>query len=303
DCWPRVAFGSPRWSALSLGWVRRRGRQCGSYGYEGAYAGAFAKRYCRPRQGIRLRVPIVGNLRDGLAAVYDYGPNGVELKNNLKRLWWEAMTQLHGNVVGIDAAIFMEPRTWEASGHVAGFNDPLIDNLDSKKRYRADVLIEEKAAEYEKAGDPARGAALTAELGRLLTANDLAGVKQLIIDEKIVDPLSGSGKWTDMEMQFFVRPGTEGEWYDTWKAARRRFHEAIGLPAEKLRFHDHDKLAHYAKAAVDIEFEFPFGFKEIEGIHSRSDFDLTQHQNLSRKKQQYFDNDIDEATGKPYGNY
>jgi glycyl-tRNA synthetase len=316
---------------------------------------------------------------DGLAAVYDYGPNGVELKNNLKRLWWEAMTQLHGNVVGIDAAIFMEPRTWEASGHVAGFNDPLIDNLDSKKRYRADVLIEEKAAEYEKAGDPARGVALTAELGRLLTANDLAGVKQLIIDEKIVDPLSGSSKWTDvrqfnlmfstqgsavdsdappvylrpetaqgifvnflnvqksarmkipfgiaqigkafrneivarqfifrmrefeqMEMQFFVRPGTEGEWYETWKAARRRFHEALGLPANKLRFHDHDKLAHYAKAAVDIEFEFPFGFKEIEGIHSRSDFDLTQHQNLSRKKQQYFDNDLDPATGKPYGNY
>ena len=316
---------------------------------------------------------------DGLAAVYDYGPNGVELKNNLKRLWWEAMTQLHGNVVGIDAAIFMDPRTWEASGHVAGFNDPLIDNLDSKKRYRADVLIEEKAAEYEKAGDPARGAALTAEMGRLLTANDLDGVKQLIIDEKIADPLSGSTKWTDvrqfnlmfstqgsavdsdappvylrpetaqgifvnflnvqksarmkipfgiaqigkafrneivarqfifrmrefeqMEMQFFVRPGTEGEWYDTWKASRRRFHEAIGLPAEKLRFHDHDKLAHYAKAAVDIEYEFPFGFKEMEGIHSRGDFDLTQHQNLSRKKQQYFDNDIDETTGKPYGNY
>ena len=316
---------------------------------------------------------------DGLAAVYDYGPNGVELKNNLKRLWWEAMTQLHGNVVGIDAAIFMDPRTWEASGHVAGFNDPLIDNLDSKKRYRADVLVEEKAAEYEKAGDPARGAALTAELGRLLTANDLAGVKQLILDEKIVDPLSGSGKWTDvrqfnlmfstqgsavdsdappvylrpetaqgifvnflsvqksarmkvpfgiaqigkafrneivarqfifrmrefeqMEMQFFVRPGTEGEWYETWKAARRRFHEAIGLPAAKLRFHDHDKLAHYAKAAVDIEYEFPFGFKEIEGIHSRSDFDLTQHQNLSRKKQQYFDNDLNPETGKPYGNY
>ena len=315
----------------------------------------------------------------GLAAVYDYGPNGVELKNNLKRLWWEAMTQLHGNVVGLDAAIFMDPRTWEASGHVAGFNDPLIDNLDSKKRYRADVLIEDKAAEYENAGDPARGAALTAEMGRLLTAGDLAGVRQLILDEKIADPLSGSTKWTDvrqfnlmfstqgsavdsdappvylrpetaqgifvnflnvqksarlkipfgiaqigkafrneivarqfifrmrefeqMEMQFFVRPGTEGEWYDTWKAARRRFHEAIGLPPQKLRFHDHDKLAHYAKAAVDIEYEFPFGFKEIEGIHSRGDFDLTQHQNLSRKKQQYFDNDVDVNTGKPYGNY
>ena len=316
---------------------------------------------------------------DGLAAVYDYGPNGVELKNNLKRLWWEAMTQLHGNVVGLDAAIFMAPQTWEASGHVAGFNDPLIDNLDSQKRYRADVLIEDKAAEYERAGDPARGAALTAELGQLLTVGDLAGVRQLIIDEQITDPVSGSAKWTEvrqfnlmfstqgssvdadappvylrpetaqgifvnflnvqksarlkipfgiaqigkafrneivarqfifrmrefeqMEMQFFVRPGTEGEWYDTWKAARRRFHEAIGLPADKLRFHDHDKLAHYAKAAVDIEYEFPFGFKEIEGIHSRSDFDLTQHQNLSRKKQQYFDNDLNPDTGKPYGNY
>ena len=316
---------------------------------------------------------------DGLAAVYDYGPNGVELKNNLKRLWWEAMTQLHDNVVGLDAAIFMDPRTWEASGHVAGFNDPLIDNLDSKKRYRADVLLEEKAAGYENAGDLARGAALTAEMGRLLTVNDLAGVRQLIIDEKIVCPVSGTGKWTEvrqfnlmfstqgsavdsdappvylrpetaqgifvnflnvqksarqkvpfgiaqigkafrneivarqfifrmrefeqMEMQFFVRPGTEEHWYNTWKAARRRFHEALGLAPEKLRFHDHDKLAHYAKAAVDIEYEFPFGFKEIEGIHSRSDFDLTQHQNLSRKKQQYFDADIDPATGKAYGNY
>ena len=316
---------------------------------------------------------------DGLQAVYDYGPNGVELKNNLKRLWWEAMTQLHENVVGIDAAIFMEPRTWKASGHVDGFNDPMIDNLDSKKRYRADVLLEEKAAEYENAGDPARGAALTAEMGRLLTAADLAGVRQLIVDEKIKCPVSGTSNWTEvrqfnlmfstqvgsvegestqiylrpetaqgifvnflnvqksarmkipfgiaqigkafrneivarqfifrmrefeqMEMQFFIRPCTEMEWYDTWKTARRRWHEALGLPAAKLRFHDHDKLAHYANAAVDIEYEFPFGFKEMEGIHSRTDFDLTQHQNLSRKKQQYFDNDIDPATGKAYGNY
>ncbi|MBO3272842.1 glycine--tRNA ligase [Hymenobacter defluvii] len=316
---------------------------------------------------------------DGLAAVYDYGPNGVELKNNLKRLWWQAMTQLHQNVVGIDAAIFMAPQTWVASGHVAGFNDPLVDNLDSKKRYRADVLVEDKAAEYEAAGQQDRAADLLATLGRLLTDNDLAAVKELIVSEKIVCPISGTCNWTDvrqfnlmystqgsavegdaaqiylrpetaqgifvnflnvqksarqkvpfgiaqigkafrneivarqfifrmrefeqMEMQFFVRPGTEGEWYNTWKAARRRFHEAVGLAPEKLRFHDHDKLAHYAKAAVDIEYEFPFGFKEIEGIHSRSDFDLTQHQELSRKKQQYFDNDVNPETGKPYGNY
>ncbi|TGE20811.1 glycine--tRNA ligase [Hymenobacter aquaticus] len=316
---------------------------------------------------------------DGLAAVYDYGPNGVELKNNLKQLWWKAMTQLNQNVVGIDAAIFMHPLTWKASGHVDGFSDPMIDNLDSKKRYRADVLLEDKAAEYEKNGEIARAETLLAEMGRLLTAEDLAGVKQLIIDEKILCPISKTGNWTDvrqfnlmfstqmgavaegsneiylrpetaqgifvnflnvqksarqkvpfgiaqigkafrneivarqfifrmrefeqMEMQFFVRPGTEEQWYQHWKAARRRWHEVMGLPADKLRFHDHEKLAHYAKAAVDIEYEFPFGFKEIEGIHSRSDFDLTQHQLYSKKKQNYFDADIDPATGKAYGNY
>lgn len=316
---------------------------------------------------------------DGLAAVYDYGPMGVELKNNLKQLWWQAMTQLNQNVVGIDAAIFMHPLTWKASGHIDGFSDPLIDNLDSKKRYRADVLLEEKAAEYENAGDKPRADALLAEMGRLLTAEDLAGVKQLIIDEKILCPVSKTGNWTDvrqfnlmfstqvgavsgdssliylrpetaqgifvnflnvqksarmnipfgiaqigkafrneivarqfifrmrefeqMEMQFFIRPGTEDEWYQHWKATRRAWHEAMGLPTNKLRFHDHDKLAFYAKAAVDIEYEFPFGFKEIEGIHSRTDYDLTQHQALSRKKQNYFDNDINPETGKAYGNY
>ncbi|QIL76483.1 glycine--tRNA ligase [Hymenobacter sp. HDW8] len=315
---------------------------------------------------------------DGLQAVYDYGPNGVELKNNLKQLWWRAMTQLNQNVVGIDAAIFMHPLTWKASGHVDGFSDPMIDNLDSKKRYRADVLLEEKAAQYENAGDKIRADMLLADMGRLLTAEDLTGVRQLIIDEKITCPVSGTANWTEvrqfnlmfstqvgsvaddssliylrpetaqgifvnflnvqksarmkipfgiaqigkafrneivarqfifrmrefeqMEMQFFVRPGTEMEWYQQWKETRLRWHEALGLPAEKLRFHDHDKLAHYANAAVDIEFEFPFGFKEIEGIHSRTDFDLTQHQTLSRKKQQFFDNDLDE-NGKAYGNY
>ncbi|WP_019948762.1 glycine--tRNA ligase [Hymenobacter aerophilus] len=316
---------------------------------------------------------------DGLGAVYDYGPNGVELKNNLKQLWWKAMTQLHQNVVGLDAAIFMHPLTWKASGHVDGFSDPMIDNLDSKKRYRADVLLEDRAAEHEKNGELARAETLLAEMGRLLTAEDLTGVRQLIIDEQIVCPISKTGNWTEvrqfnlmfstqvgavaedssliylrpetaqgifvnflnvqksarqkvpfgiaqigkafrneivarqfifrmrefeqMELQFFVRPGTEGEWYEHWKTMRRRWHEVMGLPADKLRFHDHDKLAHYAKAAVDIEYEFPFGFKEIEGIHSRGDFDLTQHQTLSKKKQQYFDADIDPETGKAYGNY
>ncbi|WP_242921642.1 glycine--tRNA ligase [Pontibacter liquoris] len=315
---------------------------------------------------------------DGLQAVYDYGQMGVELKNNIKQLWWKCMTQLNQNVVGLDAAIFMHPLTWKASGHIDSFNDPMIDNKDSKKRYRADVLLEEKAAQYENAGDAARGKALTAEMGRMLEAEDLDGVRELIIRENITCPLSGTANWTEvrqfnlmfstqvgsvaeesstiylrpetaqgifvnflnvqktgrmkipfgiaqigkafrneivarqfifrmrefeqMEMQFFVRPGTEMEWYEQWKETRKKWHEAIGIPAESLRYHDHDKLAHYANAAVDIEYKFPFGFKEIEGIHSRTDFDLTQHQELSKKKMQYFDNDLNEE-GKPYGNY
>ncbi|HEY0110759.1 MAG TPA: glycine--tRNA ligase, partial [Fibrella sp.] len=316
---------------------------------------------------------------DGLQAVYDYGQNGVELKNNLKAVWWKAMTQLHDEVVGIDAAIFMHPLTWKASGHVDSFNDPMIDNRDSKKRYRADQLLEAKAEEYANAGDEARSQALLKEMGRLLGENDLDGVRELIISEGIKDPVSGNSNWTEvrqfnlmfstqvgslaedtstiylrpetaqgifvnflnvqktgrmrvpfgiaqigkafrneivarqfifrmrefeqMEMQYFVRPGTEMEWYNSWKETRMRFHQAIGMPADSLKFHDHEKLAHYANAAVDIEYKFPFGFREIEGIHSRTDFDLKAHQELSKKKQQYFDNDVDPATSKPYGNY
>jgi glycyl-tRNA synthetase len=315
---------------------------------------------------------------DGLQAVYDYGQNGVELKNNLKAAWWKAMTQLHDNIVGIDAAIFMHPLTWKASGHVDGFNDPMIDNKDSKKRYRADQLLEGKAEQYEADGQPEKAQALLAEMGRLLSAEDLSGVRDLIIAENIKCAVSGTANWTEvrqfnlmfstqvgsvaeesnliylrpetaqgifvnflnvqksgrmkipfgiaqigkafrneivarqftfrmrefeqMEMQFFIRPGTEMAWYETWKEARMKFHKAIGLPADKLKFHDHEKLAHYANAAVDIEYQFPFGFREMEGIHSRTDFDLRNHQELSKKKQQYFDSDLDE-NGKPYGNY
>ena len=316
---------------------------------------------------------------DGLQAVYDYGQNGVELKNNLKSVWWKAMTQLHDEVVGIDAAIFMHPLTWKASGHIDSFSDPMIDNRDSKKRYRADQLLEGKAEQYANAGDEARSQALLNEMGRLLGDNDLDGVRNLIIAEGIKCAVSNTDNWTEvrqfnlmfstqvgsvaedtttiylrpetaqgifvnflnvqktgrmkvpfgiaqigkafrneivarqftfrmrefeqMEMQYFVRPGTEMEWYNKWKQTRLAFHKAVGLPAESLKFHDHEKLAHYANAAVDIEYKFPFGFREMEGIHSRTDFDLKAHQELSRKKQQYFDNDIDPATGKPYGNY
>ena len=315
---------------------------------------------------------------DGLQAVYDYGQTGVELKNNIKNVWWKAMTQLNDNVVGIDAAIFMHPLTWKASGHVDGFNDPMIDNKDSKKRYRADQLLEGKAEQYANSGEAEKAQALLDQMGALLSANNLEGVRNLIIAEDIKCPISNTLNWTEvrqfnlmfstqigsvaedsttvylrpetaqgifvnflnvqksgrmkipfgiaqigkafrneivakqfifrmrefeqMEMQFFVRPDTSQHWYEAWKETRLKFHKAIGLPAEKLKFHNHEKLAHYAAAAVDIEYQFPFGFREIEGIHARGNFDLTQHQEFSKKKQQYFDNDLDE-NGKPYGNY
>ncbi len=343
------------------------------------------------------------DIYDGLGAVYDYGQNGVELKNNIKQYWWQSMVLLHENIVGIDAAIFMHPTTWKASGHVDAFNDPLIDNRDSKKRYRADVLIEEQIAKYddkiEKEVEKARKRfgdsfdeakyretservreaqekrdALHERYQQVMNAPggiDLEGMKQIILDEEIVCPISGTRNWTDvrqfnlmfktevgaaaegastiylrpetaqgifvnylnvqktgrmklpfgiaqigkafrneivarqfifrmrefeqMEMQFFVRPGTELEWFQHWKQERLNWHLSLGLPAEKYRFHDHEKLAHYANAATDIEFDFPFGFKELEGIHSRTDFDLSAHAKYSGKKLQYFDPDTNES--------
>lgn len=307
---------------------------------------------------------------DGLSAVYDYGQLGSELKNNLKTYWWKSMVQLHENIVGIDAAIFMHPTTWKASGHVDGFNDPMIDNKDSKKRYRADQLIEDKIARYEADGKTAEAAALLDALNTALNADDLAGLKTIIEEHNIVCPVSGTKNWTEvrqfnlmfatqmgamadgadqvylrpetaqgifvnflnvqktgrmkipfgiaqigkafrneviarqfimrmrefeqMEMQFFCRPGTELEWYNKWKETRLKWHLALGFDPSNYRYHDHDKLAHYANAAVDIEFNFPFGFKEVEGIHSRTDFDLKQHQEFSKKKMQYFDPEINQ---------
>ncbi len=337
---------------------------------------------------------------DGLSAVYDYGPYGAELKKNIKDYWWTAMVHMQENIVGLDAAIFMHPKTWKASGHVDAFNDPLVDNKDSKKRYRADVLIEDYIAnkvdkkinkEIDKAakrfGDAFDEAQFRATNGRVLqyqekkdkilerftaamSGNDMAEMKQIIEDLEIACPESGSKNWTDvrqfnlmfstqmgaladgsskiylrpetaqgifvnflnvqkttrqklpfgiaqigkafrneivarqfifrmrefeqMEMQFFVQPGTEMKWYEHWKAKRMQWHRAV-LPEEKLKFHDHDNLAHYANAALDIEFEFPFGFKELEGIHSRTDFDLGAHQELSGKKLQYFDPEKNES--------
>ena len=337
---------------------------------------------------------------DGLSAAYDYGPNGVELKNNIKQYWWKSMVQMHENITGIDASIFMHPKTWKASGHVDAFNDPLIDNKDSKKRYRADQLIEgycEKIEakikkDVEKArkrfGDAFDEKQFRETNGRIIDRQkkidevlgvmnnamregDMEALRNLIVDLEIPCPESGSRNWTEvrqfnlmfstqlgniageegklylrpetaqgifvnflnvqkstrqkipfgiaqigkafrneivarqfifrmrefeqMEMQFFVKPGTQKEWYSYWKETRLKWHKALGTPEHKLRYHDHDNLAHYADAAVDIEFEFPFGFRELEGIHSRTDFDLAAHQKLSGKKLQYFDPTINES--------
>lgn len=336
---------------------------------------------------------------DGLAATYDYGQLGSELKNNIKTYWWKSMVQMHENIVGIDASIFMHPTTWKASGHVDAFNDPLIDNKDSKKRYRADVLIEEHVEKIrqkiEKEVEKGRKKfapnfdeaqfrqtnpnvlrnaqkieEIEARFKETLGNNDLEGVYQLIMDLEIVCPISGSKNWTEvrqfnlmfatelgsvagdastiylrpetaqgifvnflnvqksgrmkipfgiaqigkafrneivarqfifrmrefeqMEMQFFVRPGEEMKWYEYWKEARLKWHKALGLGEDSYRTHDHIKLAHYANAACDIEFDFPMGFKELEGIHSRTDFDLKQHEIHSGKKLQFFDPEINQ---------
>ncbi len=316
---------------------------------------------------------------EGLSAVYDYGQLGAELKNNIKTYWWKAMVQMHENIVGLDAAIFMHPKVWKASGHVDGFNDPMIDNKDSQKRYRADQLLEDKITSYEAEGEKLKAESLQNEMDLALKAEDLTRLKELIEEHKIICPISKTSNWTEvrqfnlmfatqfgamaegseevylrpetaqgifvnflnvqksgrmkipfgiaqigkafrneviarqfimrmrefeqMEMQFFVRPGTEMEWYNKWKDTRLKWHLALGTDPVKYKYHDHAKLAHYANAAVDIEYDFPFGFKEVEGIHSRTDFDLRQHQDFSGKKMQYFDPEVDPETGKPFGNY
>jgi glycyl-tRNA synthetase len=337
---------------------------------------------------------------DGLSAVYDYAQNGAELKKNIRDYWWKAMVQMHENIVGIDTAIFMHPTVWKASGHVDAFNDPMIDNKDSKKRYRADVLVEDYIAKIEaKINKEVTKAAkrfgdsfdedqfketnqrVLANLKKIediknrlypaMDNNDMEAIKQLIEDIEISCPMSGSKNWTEvrqfnlmfstnmgataegateiflrpetaqgifvnylnvqktgrmkipfgiaqtgkafrneivarqfifrmrefeqMEMQFFVRPGEEMKWYEYWKDQRMKWHQSLGIPAEKFRFHDHDKLAHYANAAADIEFEFPMGFKELEGIHSRTDFDLSAHEKHSGKKLRYHDPELNQS--------
>ncbi|MDG1426498.1 MAG: glycine--tRNA ligase [Flavobacteriales bacterium] len=337
---------------------------------------------------------------DGLAAAYDYGPNGVELKNNIKQYWWKSMVNMHENIVGIDSSIFMHSKTWEASGHKDAFNDPLVDNRDSKKRYRADMLIEDHIIKIEDkiAKDCLKAAKrfgdsfnkeefistnnrvlerqkkiddISNEMNLALNSNNLEKLKKIIEENDIKCPVSGTNNWTDvrqfnlmfktqmgatadassdlylrpetaqgifvnflnvqktarmkvpfgiaqigkafrneivarqfifrmrefeqMEMQFFIRPGEEEKWYNYWKDVRMKWHSSLNLGDENYRFHDHENLAHYANAATDIEFKFPFGFKELEGIHSRTDFDLKAHQKHSGKKLQYFDSEIEKS--------
>jgi len=333
---------------------------------------------------------------DGLNAVYDYGPNGVELKNNIKNYWWKEMVLMHENIVGLDSAIFMHPKVWKASGHVEAFNDPMIDNKNSKKRYRADVLIEDHLQKLQNkivkeitkakkrfkesfneekflientriSGICEKIENIKTRFSNAMTDENLSELKQIILDENIKDPASGSNNWTDvrkfnlmfstsmgaiadeantiylrpetaqgifinflnvqktsrmklpfgiaqigkafrneiiarqfifrmrefeqMEMQYFVKPGDEMKWFDYWKNKRMNWHRSLGFDTQNYRFHDHDNLAHYANAATDIEFNFPMGYKEVEGIHSRTDFDLVQHQKFSGKKLQYFDSE------------
>ena len=331
---------------------------------------------------------------DGLSAVYDYGQNGTDLKNNIKDYWLKSMVQLNDNIVNIDSAILMHPKIWKASGHVDAFNDPLIDNKDSKKRYRADVLVEEHISKIENKihkeiskakkrfgdgfdleqfsttnprvlGYTKKIKEISKKFNEALEKDDLKNLKKLIEELEIVCPISGSKNWTDvkqfnlmfgtklgasadsatdlylrpetaqgifvnflnvqktsrlkipfgiaqigkafrneivarqfifrmrefeqMEMQYFIKPGTQQKWYSKWKENRLAWHLSLGMGKENYRFHDHDKLAHYADAACDIEFNFPFGFKELEGIHSRTDFDLSSHEKFSSKKLKYFD--------------
>ncbi len=302
----------------------------------------------------------------GLGAVYDYGPLGVELKRNVQQSWWQAMVYQHDNIEGVDAAILMEPTVWKASGHVDAFNDPLIDDKASKRRYRADQLVEDYVEKLRAKGKDADAERVYARLVEALHADDMpAALHRIILDEEIRAPDSGAFDWTEvrvfnlmfethvgpihsddnriylrpetaqgifvnfhnvretarqqipfgiaqmgkafrneivarqfifrmrefeqMEMQYFVRPGTQMDAFEVWREKRMQWHVENGIRPERLRWHEHEKLAHYADAAFDIQYQFPIGWQEIEGIHSRTDFDLRRHQEYSGKKMEYFD--------------
>ncbi|HEX7025275.1 MAG TPA: glycine--tRNA ligase [Gemmatimonadales bacterium] len=269
----------------------------------------------------------------GLGSVWDYGPLGTELKRNIKDRWWRAMVQARDDIEGLDAAILMHPRVWEASGHVAGFTDPLVDCKTCKARFRADKLadaqcpqkpskhpgehttceltaprmfnlmfrtfmgpVEESAAVVYLRPETAQGIYVNylnvLQSSRQKIPFGIAQIGKAFRNE--ITPgnfIFRTREFEQMEMQFFVRPGEDAEWFERWRALRLAWHQELGLDPARLRWHEHTgpELAHYARAAYDIEYEFPFGWQEIEGIHNRGDFDLGRHQEYSGKKLEYFD--------------
>jgi len=311
----------------------------------------------------------------GQGSTYDWGPLGVELKRRVKDAWWEAMVYARQDIVGIDSAIIQSPDVWRASGHVGGFSDPLIDNKTSKQRYRADHLIENKIEKYRKKGKTDRVEALTAKLNSVISDNE--GLRQLIIDEKIKCPVSGTDDWTDvrqfnlmfetnvgavkdsasvaylrpetaqgifinfnnvvtstrkklpfgiaqigksfrneitpgnfvfrtrefeqMEMEFFCRPEEAPKWYAYWQKERFQWYIDLGVNPEKLRMREHeqDELAHYAAGCGDVEYLFPFGWSELEGVANRTDYDLKKHSEASGTSLTWFDNQENEHVS-PY---
>jgi glycyl-tRNA synthetase len=269
----------------------------------------------------------------GVGSVWDYGPLGVELKKNLKEQWWRSMVYERDDIEGLDAAILMHPRVWEASGHVEGFTDPLVDCRTCKARFRADQLDQGQCPQKpsKKPGEadqcdlteprmfnlmfrtfmgPVEDAAsvvyLRPETAQGIYVNYLNvmqaarqkppfGIAQIgkAFRNEITPGnfIFRTREFEQMEMQFFVKPDEDERWFEEWKARRMEWHHAVGITPEKLRFHEHapDELAHYAKKAFDIEYEFPFGWQEFEGIHNRTDFDLKRHMEYSGKKLEYVD--------------
>ncbi|MBU0519849.1 glycine--tRNA ligase [bacterium] len=276
----------------------------------------------------------------GLNSCWDYGPLGVELKNNIEKMWWDEMT-LRPDIVGLDASILMHPRVWEASGHVASFTDPMIDCKQCKMRFKADDLppdkleakqcphcgtkgsltdarnfnlmfktfmgpLEDDAAVTYLRPETAQGIYVNyqnvATVSRLKVPFGIAQVGKAFRNE--ITPgnfIFRTREFTQMEMQFFVKPGEDETWFEYWKEQRWNFYLKLGINPDKLRFSDHgpNDLAHYAKAATDVEYEFPFGWKELEGVHNRTDFDLTRHQEFSGKSLLYFD-DANKERYLPY---
>jgi glycyl-tRNA synthetase len=306
----------------------------------------------------------------GQGSTYDWGPLGVELKKRVKDAWWEAMVYSRQDVVGLDSAIIQSPRVWEASGHVGGFSDPLIDNKTSKQRYRADHLVEAKIEKYRKKGKFDKEKALADKLAAAMGDND--ALKQLILDEGIKDPVSGTDDWTDvrqfnlmfqtqvgavegsasvaylrpetaqgifinfnnvvtatrkklpfgiaqigksfrneitpgnfvfrtrefeqMEMEFFCRPEEAKQWYDYWQNERYQWYLDLGVNPERLRMREHasDELAHYAAGCGDVEYLFPFGWSELEGVANRTDYDLKKHSEASGQSLTWFDQEANE---------